>query len=49
MQTEEGRGKRKERTGVVLSTKMNKSVVVAVTRTLRHPRLGKVIKLSKKY
>lgn len=39
---------RKVQKGTVVSTKMNKTVVVKVERTLRHPRYGKVIKRSKK-
>lgn len=37
------RGSRKIRTGVVLSNKMDKTVVVELERTLRHPKYGKVI------
>lgn len=43
------RGRRKLKTGVVLSTKMQKTVVVRVERTFRHPVYGKVIKGAKKY
>jgi len=44
------RNKRKVRTGTVASTKMNKTIVVAVERTLRHPQYGKIIKkVSKVY
>jgi len=42
-------GNRKQRTGVVTSNKMDKTVTVTVTRAMRHPRLEKVIKRSKKY
>jgi small subunit ribosomal protein S17 len=35
---------RKTRTGVVVSNKMNKTVVVAVERRLRHPMYGKVVR-----
>jgi small subunit ribosomal protein S17 len=35
---------RKVRTGVVVSNKMNKTVVVAVERRLRHPIYGKVVR-----
>ena len=41
--------KRKIREGVVLSNKMDKTVTVKVDRRMPHPRLGKVIVLSKKY
>ncbi len=40
---------RKTRKGVVVSNKMNKTVVVRVTRTIRHERYGKVMSTSKKY
>jgi small subunit ribosomal protein S17 len=43
------REQRKRLTGVVTSDKMDKTVVVAVTRTKRHPRYGKVMRLVKKY
>ncbi|MCB1135106.1 MAG: 30S ribosomal protein S17 [Chlamydiia bacterium] len=45
----ETRGRRKERTGVVVSNAMNKTVVVKVQRVMRHPRLGKVVQRWKKY
>ncbi|MEC7839661.1 MAG: 30S ribosomal protein S17 [Chlamydiota bacterium] len=45
----EGRNKRKTRKGTVVSNKMDKTVVVSVTRVVRHPRYGKVVKLHKKY
>lgn len=47
--TTQERGKRKTEKGVVVSDGMDKTVVVAVTRTERHPRYGKVIKRTKKY
>ncbi len=43
------RGLRKERTGVVISTKMNKSIVVAVERKVKHAKYGKFIKLTTKF
>jgi small subunit ribosomal protein S17 len=43
------REQRKRLIGVVTSDKMDKTVVVAVTRTKRHPRYGKVMRLVKKY
>jgi len=46
---QEDRGRRKLRKGVVVSNKMQKTVVVKVDRTMRHPVYGKVITLSKKY
>jgi len=36
-------------TGVVVSNKMDKTVVVRVARTFRHPLYGKVVKVHKKY
>ncbi len=39
----------KRLTGVVTSDKMDKTVVVAVTTTKRHPLYGKVLKLIKKF
>lgn len=36
-------------TGVVLSNKMDKTIVVEVTRTVKHPLYGKVVKRFKKY
>lgn len=45
----EARGMRKVRQGVVVSSKMQKSVVVRVERTVRHPLYAKVLKQSKKY
>jgi len=43
------REQRKKLVGVVTSDKMEKTVVVTVTRTKRHPRYGKVMRLKKKY
>jgi small subunit ribosomal protein S17 len=40
---------RKSRTGTVVSTKMNKTIVVDVERRKAHPLYGKIIKRSKKY
>ncbi|MBP6334328.1 MAG: 30S ribosomal protein S17 [Bacteroidia bacterium] len=40
----EKRGLRKDRTGVVVSNKMNKSIVVSVERKVKHPIYGKFIK-----
>jgi small subunit ribosomal protein S17 len=47
--SEAERGRRKIRTGVVVSTKMAKTVSVRVERSFRHPLYGKVVRLSKKY
>lgn len=35
--------------GIVVSAKMNKTVVVAVKRLVKHPRYGKQIVRTKKY
>jgi small subunit ribosomal protein S17 len=43
------REQRKRLTGVVTSDKMDKTVIVAVTTTKRHPKYGKVMRLVKKY
>jgi small subunit ribosomal protein S17 len=43
------RGKRATRTGVVVSSKMDKTVVVAVSHTFRHPRFEKYVRRTKKY
>ena len=39
---------RKERIGVVVSNKMDKSIVVAVKRKVKHPIYGKFINKTKK-
>jgi small subunit ribosomal protein S17 len=43
------REQRKRLTGVVSSDKMDKTVVVNVTTTKRHPLYKKVVRLVKKY
>jgi small subunit ribosomal protein S17 len=43
------RGNRKTRKGLVVSNKMQKTVVVKVERTIRHPQYGKVVQRAKKY
>lgn len=40
----EERNLRKKRTGVVVSDKMDKTVVVAIEEHVKHPKYGKVIK-----
>jgi small subunit ribosomal protein S17 len=44
----EERNLRKERIGVVVSTKMDKSIIVAVKRKVKHPIYGKFINKTKK-
>jgi len=41
---ENKRNLRKERIGVVTSSKMDKSVVVSVERKVKHPKYGKFVK-----
>ena len=43
------RDRRKQLVGLVVSDKMDKTVVVRVARTVRHPRYGKVLRRTKKY
>mgnify|MGYP001780935314 CR=1 FL=1 len=43
------RNLRKERTGVVVSNKMDKSVVVAVKTQEKHPIYGKFVKKTTKF
>jgi small subunit ribosomal protein S17 len=43
------RGRTKIREGVVVSDKMQKTVVVKVERVYRHPLYQKVIKVAKKF
>lgn len=44
-----GQGQRKVRDGKVVGDKMDKTIVVAVERTTRHPLYGKIIRKTKKY
>jgi small subunit ribosomal protein S17 len=43
------RNLRKERVGVVVSDKMNKSIVVSVERKVKHPIYGKFVKKSRTF
>jgi small subunit ribosomal protein S17 len=43
------RGYRKVREGLVVSDKMDKTVVVVVEDRVKHPKYGKVIRRTKKY
>ena len=43
------RGYRKVREGLVISDKMDKTVVVVVEDRVKHPKYGKVIRRTKKY
>ena len=42
------RGRRKVRTGVVVSDKMDKTVVVQIAHAARHPLYGKIVRRSSK-
>ena len=46
---EVARNFRKERIGVVVSNKMQKSIVVGVKRKMMHPKYGKFILRTKKF
>jgi small subunit ribosomal protein S17 len=43
------RGIRKSRVGIVVSDKMDKTIVVAIVRKSTHPLYGKTVTLTKKY
>jgi len=45
----ETRNLRKEKTGIVVSNKMEKSVVVEVERKVKHPKYGKFVKKSSRF
>ena len=45
----EKRNLRKERIGVVSSSKMEKSIVVAEVKRVKHPRYGTFVVKTKKY
>ena len=45
----EERGFRKTRTGVVVSDKMDKTVVVAIKTKVRHPLYGKMVNRTTKF
>jgi len=40
---------RKERTGLVMSDKMDKSIVVMIERKVKHPMYGKFVKKTSKF
>lgn len=46
---EEKRNNRKTKIGIVVSDKMDKTVVVAVTSNVKHPLYKKVVKITKKF
>ena len=43
------RNLRKERIGIVVSDRMEKSIVVVVERKVKHPKYGKFVKKSTKF
>jgi small subunit ribosomal protein S17 len=43
------RNLRKERIGLVVSNKMNKSIVVSIERKVKHPKYGKFVKKTSKF
>jgi small subunit ribosomal protein S17 len=45
----ESRKLRKERIGVVVSDKMDKSITISVELRMKHPKYGKFVKKSRKY
>ncbi len=45
----EKRNLRKERIGLVVSNKMDKSIVVRIERRFKHPIYGKFVKKTKKF
>lgn len=47
--TEEKKSFRKQRTGLVVSDKMDKSITILVERRLQHPIYGKFVKKTKKF
>ncbi len=49
MSEQSTRGVRKERKGTVISDKSAKTIVVNVTRRIRHPVYGKEVTVSRKY
>ena len=48
-ETDAARNLRKERQGIVVSDKMDKTIVILVQRRLKHPIYGKYIKKSTKF
>ncbi|MCK5729481.1 MAG: 30S ribosomal protein S17 [Draconibacterium sp.] len=49
MEEKKVRNLRKERIGVVVSNKMDKSIVVAVKRKVKHPIYGKFVNKTAKF
>ena len=49
MESTQTRNLRKERTGTVTSNKMDKSIVVAVERKVKHPKYKKFVKRTTRF
>ena len=49
IQTDTGRNRRKERVGIIVSDKADKTVTVAVEALVRHPMYKKRVRRSKKF
>ncbi len=49
MEEKKARNLRKEKTGVVVSNKMDKSIIVAVARKVKHPIYGKFVNKTTKF
>lgn len=49
METQKIRKPRKTRTGIVTSNKMNKTIVVSITRKVKHPIYGKFVNKTTKF
>ncbi len=49
MESNVTRSLRKERTGRVVSNKMDKTIVVRIERKVKHPRYGKFVKKATKF
>ena len=45
----EERNLRKEKTGVVVSNKMEKTIIVQVERRVKHPKYGQFVKMTTKF
>jgi small subunit ribosomal protein S17 len=45
----ENRNLRKEKVGLVVSNKMDKSIVVEIERKVKHPKYGKFVKKSSRF
>jgi small subunit ribosomal protein S17 len=46
---EQNEGRRKTRQGIVVSDKMDKTIVVRVERLTKHPQYNRVVKRAKKF